>query len=117
MTQPTDEVDAVLAALADPMRRRLLGLLAERGEATATALATALPVTRQAVVKHLGVLDRAGLVHSRKTGREVRYLVQPDPLDLTARWMGGLAADWSRRLAAIKRIAEASDTSGRADTP
>jgi DNA-binding transcriptional ArsR family regulator len=117
MTQPTDEVDAVLAALADPMRRRLLGLLAERGEATATTLATVLPVTRQAVVKHLGVLDRAGLVHGRKTGREVRYLVRPDALDLTARWMDRVVADWSRRLAAIKRIAEASDTGERPVTP
>ena len=109
MSQPTDEVDAVLAALADPMRRRVLSVLAERGEATATTLATVLPVTRQAVVKHLGVLDRAGLVAGRKTGREVRYLVRPAALDLTARWMDQVAADWSRRLTAIKRIAESAD--------
>ena len=109
MSQPIDEVDAVLAALADPMRRRVLSVLAERGEATATTLATVLPVTRQAVVKHLGVLDRAGLVAGRKTGREMRYLVRPAALDLTARWMDQVAADWSRRLAAIKRIAESAD--------
>lgn len=117
MTQPADEIDAVLAALADPMRRRLLGVLAECGEATATTLAIALPVTRQAVVKHLGVLDRAGLVRSRKAGREVRYLVRPDALDLTARWMDRVAADWSRLLATIKRIAEASDKGEGPVTP
>ena len=109
MSQSTDTVDAVLAALADPMRRRVLATLAERGEATATTLATVLPVSRQAVVKHLNVLDRAGLVEARKQGREVRYLVRPAALDRTARWMDQLAADWARRLEAIKRIAE-SDT-------
>ncbi|MFH9723108.1 ArsR/SmtB family transcription factor [Streptomyces sp. NPDC017254] len=98
--------DSVLGALADPTRRRLLDLLAAHGEATATALASQLPVSRQAIVKHLAVLDGAGLVSSARVGREVRYAVRPAALDATARWMSALAADWDRRLASIKRIAE-----------
>ncbi|MER8184801.1 metalloregulator ArsR/SmtB family transcription factor [Kitasatospora sp. NPDC094015] len=106
-------VDGVLAALADPTRRRLLDLLAEQGGSTATALAEHLPVTRQAVVKHLAVLDAAGLVTGGRVGREMRYAVRPAALDATARWMAGLAADWDRRLAAIKRIAEAAERDSR----
>ncbi|WP_304454835.1 helix-turn-helix transcriptional regulator [Nocardiopsis sp. YSL2] len=104
-----EEADGVLAALADPTRRRLLDLLAVRGEASATALADQLPVTRQAVVKHLSVLDAAGLVTGRRAGREVRYTVRPAALDATAQWMSALAADWDRRLAAVKRLAEAAE--------
>ncbi|GAA2497378.1 metalloregulator ArsR/SmtB family transcription factor [Streptomyces gobitricini] len=105
----TEVVDSVLGALADPTRRRLLDLLAAQGEATATALAERLPVSRQAVVKHLGVLDAAGLVSGARVGREVRYAVRPTALDTTARWMATLAADWDRRLANIKRVAEAAE--------
>lgn len=104
-----DTVDSVLSALAEPTRRRLLDLLAEQGEVTATVLAEGLPVSRQAVVKHLGVLDTAGLVTSRRVGREVRYAVRPAALDATARWMSSLAADWDRRLAHIKLIAETAE--------
>lgn len=104
-----DRVDDVLVALADPTRRRLLELLAARGEVTATALAQELPVTRQAVVKHLAVLDAAGLVAGHKVGREVRFAVRPATLDATARWMAALAAEWDRRLARIKRLAEAAE--------
>jgi DNA-binding transcriptional ArsR family regulator len=96
----------VFAALADPTRWRVLSLIAERGEGTATTLAGELPVSRVAVVKHLGVLDRAGLVEARREGREVRYTVRPDRLDATARWMAGLAVQWDARLEAIKRLAE-----------
>ena len=96
----------MFAALADPTRWRVLTLIAERGEGTATTLAGDLPVSRVAVVKHLAVLDRAGLVEARREGREVRYTVRPDQLDATARWMAGLASQWDARLAAIKRLAE-----------
>ncbi|MCM2416985.1 metalloregulator ArsR/SmtB family transcription factor [Streptomyces sp. RKAG293] len=102
-------VDSVLGALADPTRRQLLDLLAARGEATATTLAERLPVSRQAVVKHLAVLDAAGLVSGGRVGREVRYAVRPAALNATARWMSALAADWDHRLANIKRIAEAAE--------
>lgn len=110
-TAPTgaDVVDSVLTALADPTRRRLLDLLSAQGQATATTLAGGLPISRQAVVKHLTVLDAAGLVGSVKVGREVRYAVRPEALDATARWMAALASDWDRRLAKIKRIAEAAE--------
>ncbi|MER5617969.1 metalloregulator ArsR/SmtB family transcription factor [Streptomyces sp. NPDC002215] len=102
-------VDSVLGALADPTRRQLLDLLAAQGEATATALAEYLPVSRQAVVKHLAVLDAAGLVSSSRIGREVRFAVRPAALDTTAQWMASLAAYWDRRLANIKRVAEAAE--------
>jgi DNA-binding transcriptional ArsR family regulator len=104
-----DVVDGVLAALADPTRRQLLDLLATHGQATATTLAGGLPVSRQAIVKHLTVLDAAGLVDSVKVGREVRYAVRSEALDATARWMASLVADWDRRLAKIKRLAEAAE--------
>lgn len=103
------EADDVFVALADPTRRRLLDALAARGEASATILAADLPVSRQALVKHLAVLDRAGLVSGSRRGREVRYTVRPERLDATARWLRGLAAEWDARLAAIKRLAEAGD--------
>jgi DNA-binding transcriptional ArsR family regulator len=106
-------VDNVLVALADPTRRRLLDLLADDGEATATTLAGRLPVSRQAVVKHLAVLDAAGLVTGRRVGREARYAVRPAALDATARWMTSLAAEWDRRLATIKRVAEEAEREAR----
>lgn len=105
--------DSVFVALADPTRRKLLDLLAAQGEVTATTLADGLPVSRQAVVKHLAVLDAAGLVAGRRAGREVRYAVRPEVLDATARWMATLAADWDRRLANVKRIAEAAEREAR----
>ena len=107
--EAVEAVDGVIAALADPTRRELLDLLAARGEATATTLAERLPVSRQAVVKHLAVLDAAGLVSGSRVGREVRYSVRPAALDATARWMAALAGDWDRRLATIKRVAEAPE--------
>jgi DNA-binding transcriptional ArsR family regulator len=106
---PGDAVDSVFIALADPTRRQVLDLLAAHGQATATALAERLPVSRQAVVKHLAVLDAAGLVTGGRTGREVRYSVRPEALVATARWMSALAADWDRRLATLKRVAEAAE--------
>jgi len=96
----------VFAALADPTRWRVLTLLAERGDGTATTLAGELPVSRPAVIKHLAVLDRAGLVEARRRGREVRYTVRPERLDDAARDLADLAAAWEARLAAIKRMAE-----------
>jgi DNA-binding transcriptional ArsR family regulator len=114
MSDPGDEVDEVWAAVADPTRRRLLDVLLAHGEATATTLAGELPVTRQAVAKHLAVLDRAGLVEGRRQGREVRYAVRSEQLDAATRWMARVAEQWDARLAAIKRVAEsAAQQSGR----
>jgi DNA-binding transcriptional ArsR family regulator len=101
-----DPEPAVFAALADPTRWRLLGTLARQGEGTATTLAAELPISRPAVIKHLVVLDRAGLVTRRRAGREVRYRVEPARLEQTARQIAGLAAAWDTRLAALKALAE-----------
>ena len=100
------QADEILSAVADPTRRQLLGELAARGTATATRLARELPITRQAVVKHLAVLSRAGLVSSHRDGREVRYAPQPEGLAATAQWLAALAAEWDVRLREIKRLAE-----------
>lgn len=115
--RPTRQVDDVLTALADPTRRRLLELLAERGDVTATVLSRQVPVTRQAVVKHLAVLDAAGLVGSRKVGREVRFAVRPEALDVTARWLAALAAEWDRRLARVKELTEQPERAERTERP
>ncbi|MCP3027726.1 helix-turn-helix transcriptional regulator [Halobacillus sp. A5] len=100
--------ESVLIALADPTRRELLDLIALRGQATATTLAAAVTVSRQAVVKHLTILKEAGLVSSNRVGREVRYKVCTRQLSSTAEWMANLAADWDRKLDWIKRTAEDS---------
>jgi DNA-binding transcriptional ArsR family regulator len=106
MSDRESGIDDVLAALADPTRRRVLDSVAAHGEATATMIAAELPVSRQAIVKHLAVLDRAGLVAARRQGREARYAVRSEPLDATARWINDLASAWDERLAAIKRLTE-----------
>jgi ArsR family transcriptional regulator, cadmium/lead-responsive transcriptional repressor len=94
------------AAVGEPSRRRLLDVLLARGEATPSALAKEVPFTRQAVTKHLAVLDRAGLVEARRQGREVRYVVRPERLDAATRAMARVAAQWDQRLQAIKHLAE-----------
>jgi DNA-binding transcriptional ArsR family regulator len=99
-------VDDVLAAMSDPRRRNLLDLIAARGYATATILTESTDISRQGVMKHLGVLERAGLVSSRREGREVHYFIRADRLSQTARWMDNLVRQWDRRLAIIKHIAE-----------
>lgn len=107
MSAAAADVDELWSAVADPTRRRVLDRLLDRGEATATTLAADLPVTRQAVNKHLAVLNRAGLVEGRRRGREVRHAVRPQRLHVATRSMARVAADWDARLSAIKRIAEA----------
>lgn len=106
MTAPADDADRLWAALGDPTRVRLLDLLLEHGEATASTLAGALPITRQAVSKHLAVLERDGLVTTRRRGREVLYAVRVERLDQAGAALARLAARWDTRLATIKRMAE-----------
>ncbi len=108
MTRPALNEEELLEAVADTSRRRVLDLILAHGEVTPTALAAELPFTRQAVAKHLTVLDRAGLVESKRAGREVRYSVRPEHLDVAVRAMAKVAARWDARLDAIKRVAEAS---------
>jgi DNA-binding transcriptional ArsR family regulator len=103
------DVDQVLAALADPTRRQLLELLGGQAAASATALAGQLPVSRQAVVKHLAVLQQSDLVTRRRDGREVVFTVRPERLAATASWMTSVAASWQERLQRLKQAAEAGD--------
>jgi ArsR family transcriptional regulator, cadmium/lead-responsive transcriptional repressor len=105
MTAQTD--DELWSAIGDPSRRQVLDLLVSNGEVSASWLAGRVPFSRQAVSKHLVVLERAGLISRRKQGREVLYTVEADRLDQAARAMAQLAAQWDRRLDTIKRLAEA----------
>jgi DNA-binding transcriptional ArsR family regulator len=102
-------VEDVLGALADPTRRDLLERLSMHGYATATTLAEELPVSRQAIVQHLAVLDAVGLVHGERFGRENRFVVRPERLSEAARWMNVLAARWGQRLSVIRQLAEAAE--------
>ncbi|MFE9685197.1 ArsR/SmtB family transcription factor [Streptomyces sp. NPDC002701] len=104
----SDTVDDELwSAVGDPTRRRMLDLLLASGGGTATALSEHLPVTRQAVTKHLHLLDRVGLVHATPSGRERRYQVDETRLALAIAQLSSVSAAWDARLRRIKRIAEA----------
>jgi DNA-binding transcriptional ArsR family regulator len=106
MTAQPDETDNLWAALADPMRIRLIDLLLERGEATASALASALPITRQGVSKHLAVLERDRFVTSHKRGREVLYSLRGERLDEARAALARTATRWDTRLKTIKKLAK-----------
>jgi DNA-binding transcriptional ArsR family regulator len=104
----TSAIDDVLwSAIGDPTRRRLLDLLVVGGPGTATTLSDQLPVTRQAVTKHLLVLDQAGLVHGTTSGRERHYEVDQAQLARAAAQLASVGATWDARLHRIKRSAEA----------
>jgi len=108
MTGPTSTTvdDDLWSAIGDPTRRQLVDLLLAEGGGTATTLSGRLPVTRQAVAKHLGVLDRAGLVHATPSGRERRYEVDEAQLARAVAQLASVGAAWDARLTRIKRIAE-----------
>ncbi|MQY11216.1 hypothetical protein SRB5_13310 [Streptomyces sp. RB5] len=106
--------DDLWSAVGDPTRRRLLDLLLADGTGTATGLSDRLPVTRQAVAKHLGVLDRVGLVHAASAGREKRYRVDEERLARAVAQLASVGEAWDARLRRIKRIAE-SVQRGRGD--
>ena len=101
----TETLVPVFAALGDETRWSILAALGE-GDASASALAGRLPVTRQAIAKHLVVLQEVGLVEPVRVGREVRFRVIGAQLAETARGLETIGAQWDRRLAAIKEIAE-----------
>lgn len=102
----TTSTAPVFAALGDPHRQQLLLMLARGGAASASALAPSLPMSRQAVDRHLRVLSGAGLLEPRRSGREVLYAVRRAELDRSAEWLRELADGWDRRLAAVKAAAE-----------
>jgi ArsR family transcriptional regulator, cadmium/lead-responsive transcriptional repressor len=105
MTTPVD--DELWSAIGDPTRRRMLDLLLASGGGTATSLSERLPVTRQAVAKHLAVLDRVNLVHVVPAGREKLYVVDEAQLARAAAELASVGAAWDARMRRIKRIAEA----------
>jgi DNA-binding transcriptional ArsR family regulator len=103
----TDQpVDRVFSALSDPTRRAVIRCLSERGPATLGSLADELPVTRQAVAKHLSRLEDAGLVSASADGRRRTYHLTPSPLSDAMGWMVDVGADWDDRLSALKRHVE-----------
>jgi DNA-binding transcriptional ArsR family regulator len=91
----------LFAALSDPTRRRLVEELASRESASLSELARGLPVTRQAVSKHLAALRAAGLVEAARAGRETHYRLTPAPLADAAGWIERVGAEWDERLAAL----------------
>jgi DNA-binding transcriptional ArsR family regulator len=99
-------VDAVFDALSDPTRRRLVETLARGGTVTASGLAAQLPITRQAVAKHLTALRGAELVSASRVGRETQYKLRPQPLDEAAHWIQMVSAEWDDRLEALRRSLE-----------
>ena len=115
MTAQTE--DELWSAIADPSRRRVLDLVVSNGEVSASWLARRVPFTRQAVSKHLVVLERAGLVSRRKQGREVLYRIEAGRLDQAAQAMAELAAHWDRRLGTIKRLAETAHAESKKRRP
>jgi DNA-binding transcriptional ArsR family regulator len=96
-----DRAGPVFSALSDPTRRDVMRRLA-RDSATATELAADLPITRQAVAKHLAALADAGLVRAERSGREVRYLLTPEPLGRAVSWIADIDVTWDERLAALR---------------
>ena len=97
-----DSADAVFEALADPMRRLLLSRLSTQ-PSTATELAAQLPISRQAVAKHLTSLSRAGLLARERAGRDVRYRITPAPLSEAVSWMAEVGGQWDDRLDRLAR--------------
>lgn len=106
MTTRSPDVGVIFAALADDTRRAVLDAVADRGSATATELTAVVPVSRQAVAKHLGVLRDAGLVEARRAGRETRYQVRAAALRPAAAWLADADRDWDERLQRLKRRVE-----------
>lgn len=99
--------DHLWSAIGDPTRRQMLDLLLTSGHGTATSLSEELPVTRQAVAKHLAVLDRVGLIHATQAGREKRYQIDEVQFARAVAQLNAVGNTWDARLRRIKQIAEA----------
>jgi DNA-binding transcriptional ArsR family regulator len=112
----TDPLDPLFDALADPTRRSLLLRLVREGPDTASHLAADLPMSRQAVVKHLQGLVEAGLAAPQRRGREVRYRATPEPLVDAVRWLVAAGADWDQRLDRLERAARGVRPDSRRET-
>ena len=99
----------IFAALADPMRRKLLISLAEHSSKTATQMAEEYPITRQGILKHLNILEEAGLVAVSQKGREKRYVLTPAPLSELDQWIKALNSKWDERLMRLKTFIESEN--------
>lgn len=108
--------DDLWSAIGDPTRRKLLDLILTEGPASASGLSSQLPVTRQAIAKHLAVLDRVGLVQVAPAGREMRYGVDEDQLAKAVAQLSEVGSSWDARLRRIKRIAESIQTAADTST-
>ena len=104
VTTNSGALDTLFGALADPTRRLLVERLLTKGPATATVLAETTPLTRQAVLKHLQVLEAAGLLDHERVGREVRYRVTPQPLANAVGWILDTADLWDKRIDRLRRL-------------
>jgi DNA-binding transcriptional ArsR family regulator len=107
-----DPVGATFAALSDPTRRHVIGVLSGGQEASVTELARELPISRQAVAKHLAALAEAGLVESTRQGRETRYRLTPGPLTDAGAWLDRVGAEWDSRLGRLRQHADTRPRSG-----
>ena len=113
----TDGVDDELwSAIGDPTRRQMLDLLLAAGSGTSTSLSASLPVSRQAVAKHLAVLDRVGLVHGETVGRERHYRIDDEQFARALAQLHAVSSAWDGRLRRIKRLAEALENIERTDS-
>jgi DNA-binding transcriptional ArsR family regulator len=109
-----DAVGPVFAALADPTRRLMIQALLRDGTTSVPHLSAELPITRQAIAKHLATLDDAGLVErAPATGREVRYRLREGALESANAWLAGTERAWERRLARLKGAVERSGSTNR----
>jgi DNA-binding transcriptional ArsR family regulator len=109
-----DAIGAVFAALADPTRRLMIQALLRDGTTSVPLLTAELPITRQAIAKHLATLDDAGLVErAPASGREVRYRLREGALESANAWLAGTEAAWEGRLARLKGVVERSGSRNR----
>ncbi|HEY2718861.1 MAG TPA: metalloregulator ArsR/SmtB family transcription factor [Solirubrobacteraceae bacterium] len=103
----SDELGQVFAALSDPTRRTMIDALLRDGTTSVPRLTAELPITRQAVAKHLATLDHAGLVErAPAAGREVRYRLRDGALLSASAWLAQAEAAWGERLARLKDVVE-----------
>lgn len=107
--------DALWSAIGDPTRRRMIDLLLDDGPGTATSLSEQLPISRQAVSKHLAVLGRVSLVYATPAGRERHYQVDEAQLARAVAELSAVGATWEARLRRIKTIAEAIERNLNSD--
>jgi DNA-binding transcriptional ArsR family regulator len=108
MSPSTEPTEALFSALSDPTRRRVMVSLSRKEDATATGLAEEIPVSRQAIAKHLAALEEAGLVTGERIGRERRYRLTPAPLADAVSWIASVGAEWDERLARLSRLVRRS---------